>query len=141
MKIPESISAMVYSMKHPALWTLMVWAIAAVGYWLMAGVLGRYIPLAFAVLACMVFVGAMPLLRHEENTKHYIFAAVGGVLSQLWCILVAGFWWIFLWWWLWCVVMIVLLYFGKARFWCLLIELWAMAAAVWTIVLIRNPDI
>lgn len=45
---------MVYTMKRPYLWTLMVWAIAAVGYWLMATV--GNVPVAFLYLASVVIV-------------------------------------------------------------------------------------
>lgn len=125
--IPDSISAMVYSMKHPYLWTLMVWTIAAVGYVLMAATSESLIPLAFATCVCITFVGCMPLIKGEHNTLHWVFGIAGCVLSQLWCILAAGFAPVLLWWCLWCVVMAVLLYADRARIWCLLMELWCMA--------------
>lgn len=76
---------MVYTMKRPYLWTLMVWAIAAVGYWLMATV--GNVPVAFLYLASIVFVGAMPLIKGKHNTLHWICGITGCAASQLWCVL------------------------------------------------------
>lgn len=135
MTIPDSISAMVYSMKRPHLWTLMVWAIAVAGYWLMAATSERLVPLAFAACACIVFVGCMPLIRGNHNTLHWVFGVTGCVLSQLWCALVAGLWPLLAWWAGWCVVMGVLWAVGKGRVWCFVMEVWCMASVLGSSVL------
>lgn len=137
MKIPESISAMVYSMKHPALWTLMVWAIAAVGYWLMATV--GNVPVAFLYLASIAFVGAMPLIKGEHNTLHWICGITGCAASQLWCVLtcvttdgsmpvVAA--WLCAW-----ALYAAIMLCARFRHWCFWMEVWCMASVVMTLCL------
>ena len=132
MKIPESISAMVYSMKHPALWTLMVWAIAAVGYWLMATV--GNVPVAFLYLASIVFVGAMPLIKGKHNTLHWICGITGCAASQLWCVLTCvtteGYMpvvaaWICVW-----ALYAAIMLCARFRHWCFWMEVWCMASVV-----------
>ena len=135
IRIPDSISAMVYNMKHPYLWTLMVWAIAAIGYTLMVSKSEQLIPLAFASCACISFVGCMPLIKGEHNTLHWVFGITGCVLSQLWCILVAGICRLLIWWWLWCVLVIILICIQQARTWCFWLEIWCMMAVTGTSVL------
>lgn len=122
---------MVYSMKRPHLWTLMVWAIAAVGYWLMAATSERLIPLAFAACGCIAFVGCMPLIRGEHNTLHWVLGISGCALSQVWCLLVGGLWPLLAWWSVWLVAMGVLWAAGHGRVWCFVMEVWCMAAVVY----------
>ncbi len=132
MKIPESISAMVYSMKHPALWTLMVWAIAAVGYWLMCRDGDGYVPIAFLYLACIAFVGCMPLIKGEHNTLHWICGITGCAASQVWCVLMAitkplppvGIWVT-----AWALFGIIMLC-ARLRHWCFWLEVWCMVMVV-----------
>lgn len=127
MKVPDSVSAMVYTMKHPHMWTLMVWAIAATGYVLMCKMSDEYVPVAFVACCALAFVGVMPLVRNERNTLHNIMGVVAGVVSQLWCVLVAGIGPMVAWWWLYAVVLTCMLCLGCGRKWCLVAELWCMA--------------
>ena len=131
IRIPDSISAMVYTMRHPVLWTLMVWAIAAIGYWLMCSASEDYVPLAFVSMACIGFVGAMPLIKNDNNTLHWVCGIGGCVLSQIWCILVTGLTPVVAWWWAYSVLLTILLCTEHARQWCFWMELWCMAAVAW----------
>ena len=124
IKFPESISALVYSMKHPYLWTLMVWAIAIIGYILMAS--KPFIPLSFISCACIAFVGCMPLIKGEHNTLHWILGILGCVFSQIWCICVAGILPMLMWWYLYCILLTTLICIEKANTWCFWLELWCM---------------
>lgn len=134
MRIPDSISATVYTMRHPVLWTIMVWAIAVTGYILMVMACEEHIPLAFTAMGCIAFVGCMPLIRNDSNTLHWVCGIGGCVLSQLWCVLallsggdalsatavMASLWAAYL------AVMLC------ARFahWCFWMELWCMAGVL-----------
>lgn len=131
MTIPDSISAMVYTMKRPHLWTLMVWAIAIGGYALMAATAERLIPLAFAACACIAFVGCMPLIRGDHNTLHWVLGVAGCVLSQVWCGVVGGLWPLLGWWLAWGLLMFVLCRVGQGRTWCFWMEVWCMAAVLY----------
>ena len=129
IKCPESISALVYSMKHPYLWTLMVWAIAAIGYFLMASKSESLIPLAFATSGSIAFVGCMPLIKNERNILHWICGITGCVLSQVWCILTAGFIPILLWWLAYCIMLILTKQTNK---WCFWLEMWCISSVAGT---------
>ena len=132
MKIPDSISAMVYTMRHPHMWTLMVWAIAAIGYWLMCSASEDYVPLAFVSMACIGFVGAMPLIKNDSNTLHWVCGIGGCVLSQVWCVVTAmakplpavGL--LVTAWAVYGVVMVC----ARGRKWCFWLEVWCMAMVV-----------
>ena len=132
MKIPDSISAMVYSMRHPYLWTLMVWAIAVVGYLLMCMTSKDYVPVAFTYLACISFVGCMPLISGEHNTMHWAFGITGCAASQLWCLLVAmdNSWqvveiWVTAW-----VLYGIIMLCAFFKHWCFWMEVWCMLATI-----------
>ena len=127
MKIPDSISAMVYSMKYPYLWTLMIWIIAAVGYFLMTSKSESLIPLAFATSGSIAFVGCMPLIKNENNILHWICGIIGCALSQVWCILTAGFIPILLWWVAYCIMLILTKQTSKWSFW---LEMWCIGSVV-----------
>ena len=146
LRIPDSISAMVYRMGWP--WTLMVWGIAACGFAAMMSVDGLpdyMYGIGFAASACVAFVGAMPLVPGSHNTLHWSFGIAACVLSQLWtvlaCVIIGSGWQ---------ALAIVLLsvvaaaYFTGTlrRSWCFWLELWCIAAvAVVRVVIYKGIDI
>ena len=125
--IPDSISALVYHMKHPWLWTIMIELSVFILLPLMCGFSDTYSIIAFSSCACMGFVGVMPLFIKETKVAHYFFAILGALLSQLWCVLV-GNWLVILGWWaLYLVFLGILAITGYADKWCLFAELWCIA--------------
>lgn len=123
INVPDSISAMVYQMKRPWLWTVVMELLTFGMLMLMTDYNDTYAGVAFASCACIGFVGVMPLVKHEENKAHYILAIIGGVLSQIWCLLVTLphvhqllIWWVF--------YVMYLPFIGRK--WCLFAEIWAV---------------
>ena len=94
--IPESISAMVYDLpkKWRFLWILWMWAIAFLTIIPAIEILSQkgmeYI--GFITLAGLVFTGAMPLVKNEKNTMHYVFAMPSGIVSQACVLFIYGDW-------------------------------------------------
>lgn len=97
--VPDSVSAMVYTLSTPweYLWTVWIWAVSL----LMAPSLIEAIAptwqfLGFLFTACMTFCGAMPLVPGSHNTAHNVLGVSAGVISQV-CVLVISPWWLLLW--------------------------------------------
>lgn len=85
-KLPDSISALVYALpsKWQWVWTLWLWAVNL----LMCIPLIDVLPeiwkfLGFLTLACLGFVGAMPLINEDSKNMHWIFGISGCILSQI----------------------------------------------------------
>ena len=87
MKIPDSISAMVYDMKYPWMWTIFIWALAFIGLFNMLPCNELYESIAFLSCGCLGLLGAAPLIKGEKNIAHYILAIIAGILSQVWVLL------------------------------------------------------
>ena len=99
-ELPESISAMVWSLKGDWKW---LWSV-----WLMAVSIFTFAPvieildarglgfLGFLPAVCLAFVGAMPLFDVSNRKWHYTLAIIGGILSQV-SVLVISPWWLLLW--------------------------------------------
>ena len=87
MKIPDSISAMVYDMKYPWMWTIFIWTLAFIGLFNMLPCNELYESIAFLSCGCLGLLGAVPLIKGEKNTAHYILAIIAGILSQVWVLL------------------------------------------------------
>jgi hypothetical protein len=81
MKIPDSISAMVYDMKYPWMWTIFIWILAFIGLFNMLPCNKLYESIAFLSCGCLGLLGAVPLIKGEKNTAHYILAIIAGILS------------------------------------------------------------
>lgn len=96
-ELPCSLSAMVFELKGNArwLWTAWLWAVTfTIGIPTIEALPESVKFLGFLMMACLTFVGAMPLFESETKVEHYTFAIIGGVLSQLcvaficpWCLL------------------------------------------------------
>lgn len=86
--LPDSISSMVYQMRHPSVWTIMVWAVAGVALPLMLHVSFTWLMELTAFLCCGLgfMVGCVPLIKDEENRMHYVLSVAVAVLSQAWVI-------------------------------------------------------
>ena len=87
MKIPDSISAMVYDMKYPWMWTIFIWTLAFIGLFNMLPCNELYESIAFLSCGCLGLLGAAPLIKGEKNIAHYILAIIAGILSQVWVLL------------------------------------------------------
>ena len=97
--IPDSVSAMVYSLPHGwrYLWTAWLWAVSMLLMPVLMERLGSYWQfLGFLWCASMAFCGALPLVKGEPNTIHNALGIAAGVLSQA-CVLVLCPWWLFAW--------------------------------------------
>ncbi len=107
-ELPESISSMVYLLpdKGRWVWTIWIWGSTLT----LAPVLFEIMPenwqvLAYGFATSMMFVGAMPLVRQEENKAHNAFAVAAGIFSQLCVLLIYNAWVL-----LWCVLAINVLF-------------------------------
>ena len=97
--LPDSISAIVYDLPHTWqwFWTVWMWAVAiTVGIPLIDVLPDNLQLFGFAKMTLLCFVGAMPLVRHESNTAHYILAIIAGFLSQV-CVLAVSPAWLLTW--------------------------------------------
>ena len=127
MRIPESISAMVWQMQHKWLWTVgMVTGAIGMMILMMSASEGNSILelLAFLSCACITFVGAMPLVVKETNKTHYVLAIIGTVLSQVWCLMIAEPYTLLMYFGLWMLAAMLILDFKK--YWCLIVEIIAI---------------
>jgi len=124
MTIPDSISALVYGMKHDIWWILGVWAVAGCGLATMIPHSSTYAGIAFASCFCLALVGAMPLVKGEHNTLHNIFGIAACLLSQLWVFLVGNRIHLFFLWTLYLIVLLLLLINNKETKWCFFAEIW-----------------
>lgn len=99
-KLPESISAMVYvlPMDGQWAWTVWLWIVSATACIPLIEVMedSPWQFLAFLALGCLVFCGAMPLVRKDKNTAHYALSITAGVLSQV-CVALTCPWWLMAW--------------------------------------------
>ena len=103
-KVPESISAMVYSLPKSKqwIWTIYIWTIACtVGPYMIQALNENVEGLGFATMASLAFCGAMPLIKNDKNTLHNIFGVSAGILSQI-CVALINPMWLLVW-----IVMIV----------------------------------
>lgn len=98
--LPESVSALVYLLPHGGwqwLWTLWLWAVT----FLLTPALIEAMPDAwrfFALLcvACLLFVGAVPLFDTDHHRLHNALGIASGILSQA-CVWFVSPWWLLLW--------------------------------------------
>lgn len=97
--LPDSISALVYALpsKWQWVWTLWLWAVSL----LMCIPLIDVLPetwkfLGFLTLACLGFVGAMPIIYKEHKKAHDILGVLAGILSQV-CVFIISPWWLLVW--------------------------------------------
>ena len=98
-ELPDSISAMVYLLPEKGRWLWIVWIWAAT--FTLTPILFEVMPdnwqaLAHGFATSMLFVGAMPLVRHEANKGHYALAISAGIFSQL-CVLIINHVWMLTW--------------------------------------------
>ena len=99
-ELPESISAMVWSLKGDWKW---LWSI-----WLMAVSILTFVPMIESLdrkdvgllgvlpMVCLCFVAVWPLFDSEHAKLHNWLAILGGILSQF-CVALINPWWLLLW--------------------------------------------
>ena len=97
--LPDSISAMVYDLPKSGkyLWTVWLWTVTE----LICPPLFETIPEDYGVLAhcfvtCMMFTGAMPLVKGEKNKAHNALGITAGIFSQI-CVAIIDAQWLGLW--------------------------------------------
>lgn len=98
-ELPESISAMVYNLPKQGQWLWTVWL--AMSDIFAAPAVFESLPetfqfLGFFFTGSLLFVSAMPLVRHSRNKPHEILAILAGIFSQA-CVLFICWWWILTW--------------------------------------------
>ena len=98
-RLPESISAMVYDLPRQGQWVWTVWLWAST--YTMTPVLFEFTPdelgsVAHGFATSILFTGAMPLVKGERNTAHYVMSISAGVFSQL-CVLILDYQWLGMW--------------------------------------------
>lgn len=128
MKIPESISALVYYLKYPWIWIILIWIIALLGLCTMVPFNQTYEIIAFLSCSCLGFVGAMPLISTEKNKEHYFLAIIAGVLSQIWVLLVNPKVLI-----IWLGYLLLMCFPQLRSKWCLLVEIFCLLSVVLTL--------
>lgn len=95
--LPDSISAIVFDLKHPWAWSIWLWAVTfTLAPALLDAMPNDYQVFAFGFLACMLFTGICPLFDTGKRRWHYPLAFIGGVFSQV-CVWYICPWWLFLW--------------------------------------------
>lgn len=141
MIIPESISALVWQMKHKWIWTVGMVLVSIVMMALMLetsrGYGSLYETISFLSCSCIAFVGAMPLFLKETNKAHYTLAIIGSLLSQVWCLMIVSeskcslleyiLWWV--------LGAMIMLDFKK--YWCLIAEIWIVISLTACILFFR----
>ena len=138
IKIPESISAIVWQMKHKWLWTIVIEisSVAMMMLMMTASNSNNVLEMiSFASCTSIAFVGAMPLFIKETNDAHYALATIGAVLSQAWCLMVA---WhdqctLMLYLGLWILAAMLIRDFRK--YWCLIAEVFAIVVTILTAIM------
>lgn len=104
--MPDSVSSMVYLLPKTGQWVWIVWVWCVT--MLLTPALIEAMPdmlrfIAFLTVACLMFCGAMPVVKNKKNTAHNILGVSAGILSQV-CVLVICPWWLLGW-----LVMVALL--------------------------------
>lgn len=94
-ELPESISAMVYTLPKGGaqwLWTIWLWAVGITTFIPLIGIMNgiNLGILPFAALACITFTGAWPLFQQETKRWHYVSAILCGILSQV-CVAIINY--------------------------------------------------
>lgn len=128
MFIPDSISALVYGLKHDTIWTLGVWASAILGMLTMIPHNDTYQSVAFIACACLAMVGIMPLVKGQHNTLHNIFGISACGLSQLWVGLVGNWEFLIVWWVLYAISLVI----TKPK-WCFVAEVWCIISIIFAL--------
>lgn len=98
-RIPESISAMVWCLPWNAqwLWTIWMWLVTiTLAPCLIDAMPSIYQFVAFFTIACLGFVGAMPLFLKQQRKAHNILGVSAGILSQV-CVAFICPWWLSVW--------------------------------------------
>lgn len=113
-ELPDSISSMVYLLPDSGrwIWTCWIWLSTLT----LTPVLFDVVPcnwqaIAYGFAASMMFVGAMPIVRHESNKAHNAFAISAGVFSQLCMLLIYQAWAL-----LWCVMAVVAIFIKESDY-------------------------
>ena len=95
--VPESISSLVYKMKHKWVWS--VWMVA-VGMLLFPQLMKRMPEMwqfvGFLMILALIGTALTPIFIKEKEKVHYVLSIVLGILSQV-CVLIISPWWILLW--------------------------------------------
>ena len=99
-QIPESISAMVWSLKGDwkCLWSIWLIAVSILTFVPMIEILDRKDVgiLGFLPMVCLCFVAVWPLFDSEHVNLHNWLAILGGILSQF-CVLIISPYWLLTW--------------------------------------------
>ncbi len=98
-KLPDSISALAYLIpkKGVWIWTLWLWAVTFLILPSLMEAMPEHLTfIGFLCMGSLAFCGAMPLIKNEKNTAHYVFAIIAGILTQV-CVTIISPWWLAAW--------------------------------------------
>ena len=97
--LPDSISAMVYVLdkRWQWLWSVWLWLVAITLPPSLIDAMGEnWQFIGFLTIACLMFVGAMPLIPGTHNKTHNVLGVIAGILSQV-CVAIIYPWWLMAW--------------------------------------------
>ena len=95
--LPDSISAIVFDLKHPWAWSIWLWAVTiTLAPSLLEAMPENWQALAFLTLAFLLFTGVLPLIDKEHIRWHYILGFLAGLFSQA-CVWKICPWFLLLW--------------------------------------------
>lgn len=85
-RVPESISAIVYTFEKAGRWTWTLWMFVCA--FLLAPPLIEALPetcksIGFLTAGSLAFCGAIPLVAHSRNIEHYVFGVLAAAFSQM----------------------------------------------------------
>lgn len=97
--LPASISSLVYDLPSGWQWVWTIWIWLAT--YTLTPALFEVMPDSLCVVAhafatSVLFIGAMPLVKHEGNKAHNVFGVAAGVFSQM-CVLLINHCWLMMW--------------------------------------------
>ena len=95
--VPDSISSMVYELKHKWVWSVWLCAVSLTLMPVLIDTLPDYVRfVGFLTICCLLGCCITPLIRKELQGVHNMLAIMAGLLSQI-CVILICPWWMLAW--------------------------------------------
>ena len=95
--VPESVSAMVYDLKHKWVWSAWLCAVSLTLMPALIDALPDYVRfIGFLTVCCLLGCAVTPIIRQDLRNVHNMLGVCAGVLSQL-CVAFVCPWWLLAW--------------------------------------------